>query len=373
MTDNDKKPEILTAYLDGELTSDEARKLELRLEAEPELAQELAKLRTVRQAVRSLPREQLGGGFTSGVLEQIERRHLISTDHSTHGRGSIHWSRYLTSAAAVLLIIGLGAAVFVSLYVPDQSDQITIADKTQTETAPPPQPAGKVFELAKKVPAETEKASAPLAMRADKAKLQEPQTLSSFLADQQIAAKDRPEAIIHEVILTDNLPAAKADLQRLLMSYGITHADRDQSANDEERTDNLKSNIYTATPAGPDAVQYVVLLDQHLLPHLRRFIRNLGRHEPINYVGQPIVPYDSISLKREFTAMGAGRSLETAASAPTSQPATQPTNGQLADREPMVTLVISLRRATPATIATSASTSQPATQPATTRPCGADN
>ncbi len=399
MTDNQNSNEILTAYLDGELTADEARKLELRIDAEPQLADELSKLRAVKDAVRSLPREKLDAGFASGVLEQIERRHLISGDHSA-SRGNIHWSRYLTSAAMVLMVIGLGTLVFVTLYVPDQTDEVAIADKTQSKIIPPLQPAERAGEFATKrtqttpetrhyleadsqevagleiAPTEIETAAAPPAVQADQAAPQEPhepQTLESFLSDQQITAKDRPEAVIREAILTDNLPAAKANLQRILASFDIAPASAAQPADDQGTSEQPKSNIYSASPAGANGVQYVILLDQHHLPNLRRDIRSLGQDQLTAIAEQPAAKTNSIRHKRSFSKMRAGRSQESLANAPTTQPANKSTNGQLSEHEPMVALVVSLRMGIAASQPAAQVTTQPATQPATTQPVSADD
>ena len=67
---NNESHEQLSAYLDGELSEADAAAVARALQADPQLAGELERLRAVRQLVASLPRESAPAGLASRVLAQ---------------------------------------------------------------------------------------------------------------------------------------------------------------------------------------------------------------------------------------------------------------------------------------------------------------
>ncbi len=66
--------EPLYAYLDGELTQQEAERLEARLSADPALAAELAALRDVDAALGTIPGYDASDGFTERVVAAARPR-----------------------------------------------------------------------------------------------------------------------------------------------------------------------------------------------------------------------------------------------------------------------------------------------------------
>ena len=64
--------ELLSAYLDDELTPDERARVEERLAADPTARQLLDQLRAVSQAVRDLPRETVGKDLRQAILERAK-------------------------------------------------------------------------------------------------------------------------------------------------------------------------------------------------------------------------------------------------------------------------------------------------------------
>ena len=57
MKDRDKIREQLSAYIDGELSAGGRRKIEQTVNSDPQIADELRKLQSVRQLLGNLPRE----------------------------------------------------------------------------------------------------------------------------------------------------------------------------------------------------------------------------------------------------------------------------------------------------------------------------
>ena len=65
--------EMLSAYLDGELTAEEQAEVERRLAEEPESRQLLEELRAMSGAIQAMPRHKLGEEFRDQVLRRAER------------------------------------------------------------------------------------------------------------------------------------------------------------------------------------------------------------------------------------------------------------------------------------------------------------
>lgn len=74
----DDLSELLSAYLDGELTADEQARVEARLNQSAEFRQLHEELRAVRANIDSLPRYQLDSDFAASVLRRAERAMLAT-------------------------------------------------------------------------------------------------------------------------------------------------------------------------------------------------------------------------------------------------------------------------------------------------------
>jgi hypothetical protein len=74
--------ELLSAYLDDELSAEERTRVEERLAVDPQARQLLAELRGVSQAVQSLPAEKLGVDLSDAVLRRAERA-ILATNEQT--------------------------------------------------------------------------------------------------------------------------------------------------------------------------------------------------------------------------------------------------------------------------------------------------
>jgi hypothetical protein len=74
--------ELLSAYVDNELTAAERAAVEERLRTDEQARQLVAELRAASDAVRSLPRTTLGPDFAASILGEIERRHPQSQSNA---------------------------------------------------------------------------------------------------------------------------------------------------------------------------------------------------------------------------------------------------------------------------------------------------
>ncbi len=71
--------ELVSAYLDGELTADEQAQIEERMAASPEFRQTVEELRGLRMSFEALPQHRLPADFAERVLRRAEQEVLIGT------------------------------------------------------------------------------------------------------------------------------------------------------------------------------------------------------------------------------------------------------------------------------------------------------
>jgi anti-sigma factor RsiW len=69
---DDFDDELLSAYVDGELTAEERAAVEARLQGDPRAARLVTELRSLSKAINSLPRETLGEDLRLRVQAEIE-------------------------------------------------------------------------------------------------------------------------------------------------------------------------------------------------------------------------------------------------------------------------------------------------------------
>jgi len=111
-------PDMLSAYLDGELTDAERVEVETQLESSPEWREELAEVRAARDALRGLPERDAPAGFWDAVYahvaadtdEDADEKVVVpitaapSTARSTPRR---RWAWIAASAAAVAAVVAI--------------------------------------------------------------------------------------------------------------------------------------------------------------------------------------------------------------------------------------------------------------------------
>jgi hypothetical protein len=105
--DRDNMNELLSAYIDGETTQQQADSIEQAVATDPELAMELHELRAARQLLTGLPLERAPRGFVRKVMVRAERKHLLGDHHAGGAFGAARWIT-LAVAAVVLLAAGIG-------------------------------------------------------------------------------------------------------------------------------------------------------------------------------------------------------------------------------------------------------------------------
>ena len=125
--DRDNIRELLSAYIDGEATEDQARTVEQAVAKDPELALELHELNAAKRLVTGLPIERAPRGFVRKVMMRAERKHLLG-DHQAGGSfGAARWIT-LAVAAVVLLTAGIGIIALNMLKTGQRPPPIAILD-----------------------------------------------------------------------------------------------------------------------------------------------------------------------------------------------------------------------------------------------------
>lgn len=107
---NDNLDEELIAYLDGELPSDQARRLERRLADEPLLRTRLHELQRTWEMLDSLPKARPTLEFTTSTLSMVAlttEQEVSLSERATHLRRIAWWvgGGMVTAAAAVVAFV----------------------------------------------------------------------------------------------------------------------------------------------------------------------------------------------------------------------------------------------------------------------------
>ncbi len=132
--------ELLSGYLDDELTPREKTQLRRLLTNDPSIARRLEQIQRIRGLYRALPVAQAPPDLRDRVTALLERRTLleqnavVSTAEQRRGAMSL-FARKFVAAAAMLALVALLGAVIYSIIVPQPQDgSLTAADPAMTVT-----------------------------------------------------------------------------------------------------------------------------------------------------------------------------------------------------------------------------------------------
>lgn len=105
--------ELLSAYIDGELTDAERARVEARLEQDPAARQLLAELRDMSAALRAAPRQTLGRDLRKGVWQAVDKQDgadepvtiPLQSVRGEHSRRGLVWAAAAIAAAVMLMLV----------------------------------------------------------------------------------------------------------------------------------------------------------------------------------------------------------------------------------------------------------------------------
>ena len=103
-TDNNLD-ELLSAYIDGELTDAERAVVEARLESDPAACELVADLRSLSGTLKSLPREVLAEDLRGAVLSQIGNKQVSLPRTELSMARRLMWPALAIAAALMLMFI----------------------------------------------------------------------------------------------------------------------------------------------------------------------------------------------------------------------------------------------------------------------------
>jgi len=135
-TNNPLDDELLSAYVDGQLSDEERQAVERRLEHDADARQLLAELRVLSTTLRGLPDEEIGADLRDGVFQQAEREMLLgsgaqpATDLDLAKPNLSVPRRWIWTATAV------AAALLLTLFLPstEPEDRPVAKAKRQLKT-----------------------------------------------------------------------------------------------------------------------------------------------------------------------------------------------------------------------------------------------
>jgi anti-sigma factor RsiW len=109
--DNALDPDMLSAYLDDELTADERAAVDAQLETSAEWRSELTEVRAARDALRSLPERDAPAGFwdavAAGVVANDDGVVVPITAARSHSGVRRRWTWIAAGAAAVAAVVAV--------------------------------------------------------------------------------------------------------------------------------------------------------------------------------------------------------------------------------------------------------------------------
>lgn len=127
--------EVLSAYLDGELSAAQATKVERWLANTPAARMRLAEFRRISGWMQSLPRGELPPEFASQVLQEAERRMLFPAATP----GPVSWRRFRWWTLSVIAPVAATAALLIlsfQLLIPKPAPEPALAARHNAPLAP---------------------------------------------------------------------------------------------------------------------------------------------------------------------------------------------------------------------------------------------
>jgi anti-sigma factor RsiW len=100
-------PDMLSAYLDGELTADERVAVDARLESSADWRAELAEVRAARDALRALPERNAPAGFWDDVRAAVADDDVVVPITAAPSHPRRRWTWVAAGAAAVAAVVAI--------------------------------------------------------------------------------------------------------------------------------------------------------------------------------------------------------------------------------------------------------------------------
>jgi hypothetical protein len=137
---SDQLQQLLTAYVDGELTNRQRKAVMRLLRRSPEARNQLRKLQEDARRLRALPRHHLDSEFTARVMRAVRQQRAEANRRRATREAVFPLWTGVAAAAAVLLAVGLGSYFYFAQPGLDDAPDSRMAYTTPTPVDPPPPP-----------------------------------------------------------------------------------------------------------------------------------------------------------------------------------------------------------------------------------------
>ena len=235
---SDRMRQLLTAYVDGELSARQREAATRLLEQSAEAREFVRNLEADAAALRRLPRRQLAPDFSEKVLGAIGDRRTRGSRYARLARTPVYPSWIgLAAAASVLFVVGVGSTLY--FYVlPARQDKVAVAKNDNFRPENQPQPTTDAQRKSSVQSSPENPPSAPTSNPPD-----------SIAKDNQPAnEKDRPilEFTPDADLTLDVSPMPRLEvfneLVQVKLALNLTLADLDQPRLQERLRDKLKED-----------------------------------------------------------------------------------------------------------------------------------
>jgi len=262
MTSREEQFEQLSAYLDGELSADEALDLEAAIQTDEVLAAELESLRQTRKLLRQLPAEPAPEHFTHAVMARAEKRHHLGRSNPAGMYRSWRWIQ-LATAAVVLIAAGLGLVVISQMTPHEADEQPYVVEGPRADPLMEDETRRRIIE--------------PGMVAAEEGPLGGEPILS--------AAPVLPE-VVTEVIYTDDLAMAQQQVEAVLAGNSIRPVEWDTAAT--MYGDGLTAvNSYQTTRMDGQQIRMVVNVELEQVGKLRDDLMQFRNRQSVAQVAAP--------------------------------------------------------------------------------------
>jgi putative lipoic acid-binding regulatory protein len=304
----DRISRLLTACIDGELDTHQRKAVLRLLRQSSEARQLLHDLKNDAKRLRGLPCQTLGQDFSEQLLQIINSRTAPTTQRSTlMVRSSIPAWLGLATAAAVLLIAGLGSAVYLATVERSRKAELLAWNRPEStqpstpegmaESDAPPEPSPEINRrepLSFPAPEQEMKvASTSGAPSPDDGKLQadpKPTALGSPLRDDAIHFKDL-EAPIPPVFNLRDLDPKKRQLLLQEMQKEAVHRI------DLRCTDTLAGMQRLQTAFESQGIQLVIDQDAQAVLKL-----GMGKNAPFALYSDEVTAEEIVAILQQFSS-----------------------------------------------------------------------
>ncbi len=128
MKERYEKEDLMTAYLDGQLTMRQHTEFKRLLENDPQFAAELSAMEKQRDLLRCLPVEKAPADLAADVIRSLERRLLVNSattaEPAGRSRGVQVLGRFASVAALIFIPLFVLGVVVYTILMPEPVNQI---------------------------------------------------------------------------------------------------------------------------------------------------------------------------------------------------------------------------------------------------------